>query len=164
MNLGIISDTHDDLDVVHAAVDLFSGRADAVLHCGDVVSPFAATPFDADFEFYAARGNNDGEWALQSTIDEFGTYLGEFGALEFGDVTVAVYHGTSLELVEALVAAGTYDYVVHGHTHERAHEGRNGTVRLNPGGVAIDAAADADPPAGILLDTDTGEVTVEDLR
>ena len=164
MHLGIVSDTHDDLDVVHAAVDLFSGRVDAVIHCGDVISPFAATPFDADFDFYAARGNNDGEWALQSTIDEFGTYLGEFGAFEFGDVTVAVYHGTALELVEALVEAGTYDYVVHGHTHQRAHEGQDGTVRLNPGGVAITADAEGDPPAGIVLDTDTGAVAFHDLR
>jgi putative phosphoesterase len=164
MELGIVSDTHDNLDVVEAAVDLFSGRVDAVCHCGDVVAPFSATPFDADFDFYAVRGNNDGEWALEAVIDDFGTYCGEFGALEFDGADVALSHGTSLAVVDALVESGSYDYVLHGHTHERVHEGRDGTVRLNPGGIATEATADSDPPAGIVLDTDTGEAEFHDLR
>ena len=164
MEIGIVSDTHDNLDVVQAAVDLFSGRVDAVLHCGDFVAPFSATPFNADFDFYAVRGNNDGEWGLEGIVDDFGTYCGEFGRLEFDGADVALYHGTSLEIVEALVESGSYDYVVHGHTHERVHEGQNGTVRLNPGGIAIEPGADGAPPAGIVLETDTGEAEFHDLR
>jgi putative phosphoesterase len=164
MELGLVSDTHDDLEVVQAAVELFDGTVDAVVHCGDFVAPFAATPFDADFDFYATRGNNDGEWALQEVVGEFGTYFGEFGTLEFDGLDIAVYHGTSLELVEALVESGLYDYVLHGHTHQRAHEAQDGTVRLNPGGVPIEVDSDADPPAGVILDTDTGEVEFHDLE
>jgi putative phosphoesterase len=163
MELGIVSDTHDNLDVVEAAVDLFSGRVDAVCHCGDVVAPFSATPFDADFDFYAVRGNNDGEWALEGFIDDFGTYCGEFGALEFDGADVALYHGTSLEIVDALVESDSYEYVVHGHTHERVHERRDGAVRLNPGGIATAPDADGEPPAGVVLDTDTGEAEFHDL-
>lgn len=164
MDIGIVSDTHDNLDVVAAAVDLFEGRVDAVLHCGDVVAPFSAAPFDADFDFYAVRGNNEGEWALEAAVADFGTYCGEFGALELGGADVALYHGTSREIVDALVASGSYDYVVHGHTHERAHESRDGTVRLNPGGIAIEPDADGEPPAGIVLDTASGEAEFHDLR
>lgn len=163
MELGIVSDTHDDLDVVAAAVDLFDGHVDAVVHCGDFVAPFAALPFDADFDFYAVRGNNDGEWGLAETVDGFGTYFGEFGSIEMDDVEIAIYHGTSLALVEALVESGLYDYVLHGHTHQRAHEAADGTIRLNPGGVPIEADSDAEPPAGIVLDTDSGEVEFHDL-
>ncbi len=164
MQLGIVSDTHDNLDVVDAAVDLFDGRVETVIHCGDVVAPFAATPFDADFEFYAARGNNDGEWALAQTVEEFGTYFGEMGALTLDGAAVAVYHGTSLELVDALVGCGDYDYVLHGHTHQRAHEADAGTVRINPGGIGISTDDESEPPAGVILDTDTGEVSFHDLR
>jgi putative phosphoesterase len=163
MELGLVSDTHDDLEAVTAAVDLFAGRVDVVVHCGDFVAPFAAAPFDADFEFYAVRGNNDGEWALAELIGEFGTDFGEFGTLELDGQEIAVYHGTSLEIVEALVESGRYDYVCHGHTHQRTHEARDGTVRLNPGGVAIEADSDAEGPAGVILDTERGEVEFHDL-
>jgi len=64
MLVGIVADTHDNLDLVEAAVETFEERGvDAVVHCGDIVAPFSAVPFDAEFEFHAVRGNNDGEWA-----------------------------------------------------------------------------------------------------
>jgi len=162
MYLGIVSDTHDNLDVVEAAVDVFEREGvDAVVHCGDVVAPFSATPFDADFEFHAVRGNNDGEWALADTVADFGTYHGEAAELTVDGRDVAVYHGTSGAVVDALVDSGTYDYVLYGHTHERAHEQRGETTRINPGGVAIDAAPE--PPSAVVLDTESGEFDRYDL-
>jgi len=164
MNVGVVSDTHDNLDVVAAAVDCFEGRVDAVVHCGDIVAPFSATPFDADFEFYAVRGNNDGEWMLRNTVQSFGAYLGEMGELSLGGASVAVYHGTSRPIVDALVGCGEYDYVLHGHTHQRVHEDHEGTVSINPGGIGITPDSGGDPPAGVVIDTDTGDVTFHDLR
>ncbi|MFC4358387.1 metallophosphoesterase [Halobium salinum] len=162
MLVGICSDTHDDLDLANAAVSTFEeAGVDAVIHCGDVVAPFTATPFDADFEFYAVRGNNDGEWALQEVVNEFGTYLGEMGELTLDDREFAVYHGTSEAIVDALVGCGSYDYVVRGHTHQRVHEERDGTVHLNPGGLPIPGADDSYSVA--TLDTDTGEVEFHEL-
>lgn len=164
MEIGIVSDTHDNLDVVQTAVGLFEGRVDAVVHCGDIVAPFSATPFDGDFDFYAVRGNNDGEWALRDAVRSFGAYLGEMGELSLGGRSFAVYHGTSQPIVDALVACGEYDYVLHGHTHNRVHETKDGTVRINPGGIGTAPDAGAEPPAGVILDTTTGEVTFHDLR
>jgi len=144
MKLGIVSDTHDNLDHVDHAVELFeSENVERVIHCGDIVAPFSATPFDNDaFEFYAVRGNNDGEWALSQTVAEFGTYMGDCGRLTVDGVSIAVYHGTNKLLREALVDSGEYDYVFHGHTHERALEARGDTVRLNPGGLPIPGSDD----------------------
>ena len=145
MQLGIVSDTHDNLDHVDQAVSFFESEGvERVIHCGDIVAPFSATPFDSDaFEFYAVRGNNDGEWALSQTVEEFGTYLGDCGRLTVDGVSIAVYHGTNKLLREALVDSGDYDYVCHGHTHERALEARGDTVRLNPGGLPIPGSDDA---------------------
>ncbi len=153
MLIGIVSDTHDDSAAVEAAVSLFEREGvDAVVHCGDFVAPFSVTPFDADFAFHAVRGNNDGEWAVESTVEEFGTYHGEAAALSFGGgdgagdaVDVAVTHGTSDLVVDALVDCGDYDYVLHGHTHAHGAEARGGTVRVNPGGlpIPVDGADDA---------------------
>jgi hypothetical protein len=144
MKIGIVSDTHDNLDHVAQAVSVFESQGvDRVIHCGDIIAPFSATPFDSEsFEFYAVRGNNDGEWALANVVEEFGTYLGECGRLTVDEVSIAVYHGTNKLLRESLVDAGEYDYVFHGHTHERALESRGGTVRVNPGGLPIPGADD----------------------
>ena len=169
MLIGIVSDTHDDLAALGAAVDLFeSAGVDAVVHCGDFVAPFSVTPFDIGGddapEFYAVRGNNDGEWAVESTVESFGEYLGEAGTLSFdsraGDtgaepdsVDVAVTHGTSAVVVDALVDCGDYDYVFHGHTHAHGVEERDGTVRVNPGGMPIPVEGADDAFHVATLDT-----------
>jgi putative phosphoesterase len=175
MLIGIVSDTHDDLAAVEAAVSLFEREGvDAVVHCGDFVAPFSVTPFDAGFAFHAVRGNNDGEWAVESTVDSFGTYHGEAGRLSFaggasdaGDATgtdavdIAVTHGTSEILVDALVDCGDYDYVLHGHTHAHGVEERDGTVRVNPGGLPIPVEGADDAFRVATLDTaETGAEAV----
>ena len=158
MKIGIVSDTHDNLNQVEQAVWLFESEGvDRVIHCGDIVAPFSATPFDSDsFEFYAVRGNNDGEWALSKTVEEFGTYLGECGRLTVDGVSIGVYHGTNKLLREALVESGEYDYVFHGHTHERTIEDHGETVQVNPGGLPIPGADDAFYVA--VLDTEASGV------
>lgn len=167
MQVGIVSDTHDDLDAVEAAVTFFERRGvDVVVHCGDFVAPFSAEPFDDDWDFYAVRGNNDGEWALQPLIDEFGTYLGEAGTITLDGLEVAVYHGTSDVLIDGLVESGTYDYVFHGHTHTHGIETRGGTTRVNPGGVPIpvDGADDRFRVATLDAGTEIVEHHVLDLE
>ena len=153
MKVGIVADTHDNMDVIGAAVDCFEGRAAVVVHCGDIVAPFAA-----DFQFYAVRGNNDGEPALGNTVREFGAYLGEMGKLSFEGTFFAVYHGTSQPLVDALVDCGNFDYVLHGHTHERA-------VRSLPGATALQAVTVyRDREAGECHEGDDREGPADDDR
>ncbi|RLM72457.1 metallophosphoesterase [Halorubrum sp. Atlit-26R] len=160
MLIGIVSDTHDDLAAVEAAVSLFEREGvDVVVHCGDFVAPFSVTPFDGDFDFHAVRGNNDGEWAVASTVEAFGAYHGEAAALSFDGasgtdgVDVAVTHGTSDLVVDALVDCGDYDYVFHGHTHAHGVEERDGTVRVNPGGLPIPVEGADDTFRVATLDT-----------
>jgi len=160
MLVGIVSDTHDDSAAVEGAVSLFEREGvDAVVHCGDFVAPFSVTPFDTDFAFHAVGGNNDGEWSVESTVEAFGTYHGETAHLAFdGDddadaVDVAVTHGTSDLVVDALVDCGDYDYVFHGHTHAHGVEARDETVRVNPGGLPIPVEGADDAFRVATLDT-----------
>lgn len=163
MQVGIVSDTHDNTDLIAAAVEQFEAAGvGTVVHCGDFVAPFSVTPFEGDWTFYAARGNNDGEWAIDSTVEEFGTHLGEMGELTLDGQDVAVYHGTSGPITDALVACGSYDYVLHGHTHERGTDTTAGTTRINPGGIAIPPAPE--PFSVATLDTDSGEVDFHELE
>jgi len=138
MKLGIVSDTHDNLDKAKAAVEFFEDQeCDKVIHCGDMVAPFTAKLFDADFEFHYVRGNNDGEWNLKQTVEEFGEFYNNVAELTIEDREVAVYHGTEEELAESLVESGKYDYVFRGHTHEKKLREVNETIELNPGGIKL---------------------------
>ncbi len=132
MLLGVMSDSHDRLDVLRRAVELLNRRgAEHVLHAGDVVSPFAAAELGRlKAPVTAVFGNNDGERRL---LAEKLPGIAEFAELTLGGTKVALYHGTSPELVRALVDSGSYGLVVTGHTH-RVHEERRGsTLWLNPG-------------------------------
>ncbi|WP_396610703.1 metallophosphoesterase [Haloferax sp. S1W] len=162
MKLGVVSDTHDNLDYVKAAVAYFEAEAvDVVVHCGDIVSPFSATPFDADFDFHAVRGNNDGEWKLREIVASFGTYHDDFAHLTLDGDEIAVYHGTEAGLVESLLESGSYDYVLRGHTHERVVEQHGKTTHLNPGGLPIPGADEKFHVA--VVDLGTGNVSFEAL-
>lgn len=157
MKLGIVSDTHDNLEKARAAVKFFnSENIGNVIHCGDIVSPFTAGIFDSNFDFHYVRGNNDGEWNLKQVIQEFGNFYNNIAELQIDGKNFAVYHGTEGEIVEALVESGNYDYVLRGHTHKRKHEEHENTVEINPGGIQL---PDQDEKFSVaILDTDTGEV------
>ena len=162
MHIGIVSDTHDDGDAVDFAVETFEDAAvDVVVHCGDFVAPFSAAAFEGPWDFFAVRGNNDGEWALDRLISDFGEFHGECAELRFDGTDVAVYHGTSAAIVDGLVEGGRYDYVFHGHSHERATEEIDGTVRVNPGGVPVPQSPE--PFSVAILDTDAGVVDVSTM-
>ena len=67
MKVGIISDSHDNLPLIRAALCAFADAgAEAIVHAGDIISPFAARELGyyntgAGLPLYAVYGNNDGE-------------------------------------------------------------------------------------------------------
>jgi len=137
MPLGVISDTHDNVDAVRAAVDLFDREGvERVVHCGDVIAP-PVLPFFEGFEVHGVLGNNDGELdGLEAGFRALGNdsrLHGRFAELALGGVRLAVLHGEDLDRVEELAVEGDYDYVCYGHHHERACRAVGGTTVLNPG-------------------------------
>ncbi|MFB6115108.1 MAG: metallophosphoesterase [Candidatus Nanohalobium sp.] len=176
MKIGIVSDTHDNLKKTEKAVEFFEDKGcEKVIHCGDIVAPFTAELFDADFEFHYVRGNNDGEWNLKETVEEFGNFYNNIAELEvegedssekesFSEqrsqendaaLSICVYHGTEEEIVEGLVRKD-YDFVFRGHTHEKKISEHSGTVELNPGGIELPGQDEKFHVA--TLDTETREV------
>lgn len=156
MKLGIVADTHDHFDKAEAAADFFSEKdVDKVIHCGDMICPATANIFDRGFDFHAVRGNNDGEWDLKSTVEEFGEFYNNIAELGFSGEDIAVYHGTEEEIVDVLVESGNYDYVFRGHTHEKRVREVDGTVELNPGGVKL--PFQEEKIHVVILDLESGE-------
>ena len=134
MKVGVISDTHDNLDAIKKAVKLFNDEGVAlVLHAGDFVAPFTAKPFSAlNARLVGIFGNNDGDKLLLKERFEGGG-VGELHEdpheLKLGGRSVIITHRP--QIVNAL--AKTYDVVIYGHTHQPEIRREGGRLILNPG-------------------------------
>lgn len=136
MRLGILSDTHDQVERTRAAVGLLvQAGAEVLIHCGDITIPevvYQLAPLPSYFVF----GNCDDDLdALRTAISTIGgTCLERGGLIELGGLRVAVTHGHSgreLDRLEAEVP----DYLFTGHTHHAQDVRRGPTRFINPGAL-----------------------------
>lgn len=132
--IGILSDSHDNLTLVRAAVGLFNDAGcDLVVHAGDFVAPFTAEELrNLRAPVKAVYGNCDGETAGLARVFRG---LGEIakGPLAFthAGLRFVVCHLDSS--ADAQAASGLFDVVVFGHTHRPLVESRDGVLLINPG-------------------------------
>lgn len=133
MKIGIISDSHDRLPALRAALAALRARdVKAILHAGDFVAPFAARllaePAAGGIPVHCVYGNNDGEReGLKKILPQIRT--GPL-RLAIGGRTIVLHH--SLETLGEADLAGA-EVVVTGHTHRPANEVRDGVLYLDPG-------------------------------
>ena len=136
MLIGIISDSHDNLPALEAAVKHLNREGvEHVLHAGDMVAPFAAVKLaKLEAKLTCVYGNNDGERALLSKrIADMKASIADFAELVLANRKIALYHGTIARLTEALIASGHYDLVVTGHTHKSEVHQLRSCIAINPG-------------------------------
>lgn len=136
--LGILSDTHNNIANLRAALEIFQQRGvQHLIHCGDVTAP-STLEWLAEYRVIYVFGNGDDasgemrEMLLRYDPQNYGglTYNGELGGAR-----IAAAHGHLPGSVEDLARSGEYDYVFHGHTHHRRDE-RIGRARvINPGAL-----------------------------
>lgn len=135
--IGIISDTHDNLKAAEEAIEILNKKkVTAVLHAGDLVSPFMARAFSKlESELYVVFGNNDGDKiTIKTLFEEFDTNIcGDFASLEIENSKIALLHGTDETVVDSLAKSGNFDLVVRGHTHYSSIREIGGTLVVNPG-------------------------------
>ena len=137
MLLGILSDTHDRVDAMAAAMKLLrEAGAEFYVHCGDVGSErvldhLAGVP--AAFVF----GNTDWDRAaLARYAESIGVAChGSFADLDLGGKRIAVTHGDDFRLKQRLIAEQKHDYLLQGHTHVRADTRLGATRLINPGAL-----------------------------
>ena len=131
MKIGIISDTHDDLDSLRSAIRIFNReRISFVIHAGDFVFPGVVDELKnlkdvlPEVRIIGVLGNNDGEKLMLSKkfIEIGGELKAEFDDREISSSRFGIYHGTSENLREAAIRSGFYDVFIHGHTHKRRNE------------------------------------------
>ncbi|WP_255169532.1 metallophosphoesterase family protein [Natrononativus amylolyticus] len=166
MQLGLIADTHDNVDATRRAVELFEeDGVEIVVHCGDYVAPPVISLFDG-FELHGVLGNNDGEVSgLEAAFADLGRESelhGRFADLEFDGLSLAALHGESLAEVRAIAEGESYDYVCYGHHHRREREQIGRTTLLNPG--AQFPTVEDDHRTVAVLDTRSETVRFRSVR
>lgn len=129
MRLGIISDTHDNLDKVRQAIMLFNRLGiNQLVHCGDIVAPFILKEFNQlKLPLVLIYGNCDGDLeTLAETANKLGFKLQSPPFyLQLGAKKIVVTH----KPIEPLPKC---DFYIHGHTHQLRYEPGKPVV-INPG-------------------------------
>lgn len=161
MKIGVISDTHDQGELIRQAVQHFNTeQVSWVFHCGDWVSPFVLYFFqELKAPLRGVFGNNDGDkfrhLAFKSKWGLYLEYEERFLEAKVDQRHIAVFHGDYVDLVEALVTCGKYDAVFHGHTHQRVNQHRGKTLSLNPGSLMHETSKDVRGASIAIYDTET---------
>lgn len=160
MKLGLIADTHDYVDGIRRAIQLFQvERVDRIFHLGDLCQPETAWEFIGIPTSYIL-GNNETELvslrrAFQATGIE---YLGEQAVLQVDGKTLCLYHGTRDSTVDRLIQSQEYDYLFKGHSHTLEDYTVGRTRVINPGAVYR-----AKPRTLATLRPESGELDVFEL-
>lgn len=144
MIFGVLSDIHDNLPMLAAAINRFSGeKAEALVFCGDFCSPFAAKMLaESGLPVHAVFGNNDGDrFNIQkvcvdySNIKFHGEYIGDLDSqLQLGGLKIGVSHYPFY--AKTMIKTGWYDCVFYGHNHKAEKQKFGNALLLNPGEVA----------------------------
>lgn len=165
MLIGLISDTHDNLESLDRALKFFREKnVSYILHAGDWISPFTLVKLaSSNIPVAGVLGNNEGEvLLLMDRAEKHNVKLSRYTlALTLNGKRLIVYHGTDENILNALVKSGLYDVVVYGHTHKVRVEKVGGTLVVNPGecsGVLF-----GEPTVGIL-DLKTLDVNIYRLE
>ena len=135
MLIGIISDSHDNIDNIKKAVKIFQNKkTDLVLHLGDYINPGAVKVLEG-LKIIGIFGNNDGDkFRLINAFNQIkGEIKGDFYEFEQDNLKIALYHGTESQIKDALINCNKYDVVLYGHTHIKENKIVGKTLIINPG-------------------------------
>ena len=165
MMIGIISDTHDNLQLVEKAVKkLNEEKVELVLHAGDYVSPFTIPKFKAlNMKLIGVFGNNDGDHEfLKKRFSECPNceVRGRFAEVNVEGFKIALLHGDETELLDTLINCDSFDAVVYGHSHASVSRKNGKTLIMNPGEVCGYLTGKS---TIAVLDTTKREVRIVDL-
>lgn len=154
MKIGVVSDTHGDVQRVMRAVEILRGLdVSLLIHCGDVGAEIV--PCLRGLQAHFVCGNMDDREELREAIGQEercpphlpapteasqGTvpFLlhGQMGTLEIAGRRVAFLHGHDVKLLRETIHSGQWDLVCHGHTHAYSYHREGRTWVLNPGAIA----------------------------
>src|SRR6185437_8893074 len=107
MKIGIISDSHDDMENVQESISIFNrNEVEYVIHAGDYIFPGIIKEFEkSKAKLIGVLGNNDGEinGIFKSFKEINGELKGEIGEIEIDKIKFGIYHGTKMGIKENMI-------------------------------------------------------------
>lgn len=159
MKVGIISDTHDDIQLTKEAVEIFHTRnVDIIIHAGDFTSPEMLRLFkDNNCKFVLGNGDIDVERINMESQECGFECITDVCDFNIDDKRILVIHGDKVPVFREAVSSGKYNYIIKGHTHLfEDYISKNSRI-LNPGSFAIGRG-------GFILILDTITDSLEKIR
>ncbi len=161
MIIGIISDSHNNIQNLRKAISLLSQKGmDVLVHCGDLCSTSMVEELArSGVVTHLAYGNMDRPSGLKAECERYGNvnYSGEIGKITVDGKRFAFCHYP--HSAKKLAEKGTYKAVFYGHTHMKAESTAGNTLVLNPGEIA----GMLYQPSCALYDTETRKPLFLDL-
>lgn len=141
MLLGVLSDTHGNLDNTSRAVELLQSQGiEVLLHCGDIGTSSVVAEFAMDVTGWPTHfvfGNVDRDEALlRHAIQDAGqTCHHRYGEIELAGRQIALLHSDDQRLFRTTIESSRFDLVCYGHTHQAESHLAGPTLVLNPGAL-----------------------------
>lgn len=127
MKLLVMSDTHNDIMAMEEVIRLYSGKVNAIIHCGD--SELEASYFE-DKPVSVVKGNCDYDLGFP-----------EEKIISLEDQTILIVHGHRHQVKSTLLPLNYRaqevgaTVVCFGHSHLLGAELQNGILFVNPGSL-----------------------------
>ncbi|RKY33273.1 MAG: YfcE family phosphodiesterase [Candidatus Omnitrophota bacterium] len=130
MEIGVLSDTHDNLKKLDKAVRLFNKNKVAyVLHAGDFIAPFTLDKLDKlNCNWQGVFGNNDGETQGLRQRSKNRIRKGPL-RMKLGNRKITLVHDPKTISLKR----DNSDLAVFGHTHKPLVKKQNNKLLVNPG-------------------------------
>jgi uncharacterized protein len=132
VEIGIISDSHDDVAAVKQALGILLAReCSFLIHAGDMCSPFTARLIkDSGMGHLAVFGNNDGDRVALSKLINIAP-APRHTTLE--GRSIVVFHEP---FINEYIDPSRVDLLVYGHTHIAEASSRGDMRIVNPGALS----------------------------
>ncbi|MCM8765970.1 MAG: metallophosphoesterase [Candidatus Omnitrophica bacterium] len=134
MKIGILSDTHDNLENINKALEIFREKGiNFFIHAGDYVAPFSLKPyFEKGFDFIGVFGNNDGEKVGLKEKSK-GKIKEPPYIFNLSGKDILIVH--ELTQIKELNQHSLPSVVISGHTHITEIKKEKNSLFINPGEI-----------------------------
>lgn len=158
MKIGVISDTHNNLSNMIFGLNTFQEEGiDTIIHCGDLTDLDMVAHL-AEFRVIFAFGNMDyATGAIKGRLMQMreDNYAGMIFRGDLSGISIAVTHSHIDGILMELVRENHYQWLFHGHTHEKRDEVVQGVRIVNPGALG---GMGREPHSFCIVDLDAEDV------
>ena len=158
MKIGVMSDTHDNLSNTTAVLSTYRERGiDTIVHCGDLTSPEMVSHFDG-FRVILTIGNMDHTTGtVKKRLEKMreDNFVGMVFKGKLNGVSIAATHSHLDGKIMELIREKKYQWIFHGHTHEKRDETIQGARIVNPGALG---GLGREPRTFCIVDLDADNV------